>query len=249
MNISTKRYKNVGILGGMGPRASVYAHEKLLDYYINEQGSHQDEDFPTIIHYSLPLNGFSEKGFNDSVAIGIEKQLSKAVKCLESAGSELIIIVCNTVHLFFSKLQKKTDIKIINLIEEVTKETIRKDMDFVGILSSDTTRRTGLYQEYLDKYNVKHLGSTLNEQKKIDSVILRAMNNTNSVDDLKDLVKIINRMQNMGVKGVVLGCTELPLVFDKFKESNLFTSINIPIIDSVEVIVKRIGKYSIEEKY
>ena len=109
------RNKTIGVLGGMGPEASSTLYRKIIKYSQNEYNAIQDCDYPPIIINSLTLFGFDETGITDHELV--KSQLIEGVQQLEKAGSDLIIIGCNTVHCYFDDMQNAVNVPIFNIIE------------------------------------------------------------------------------------------------------------------------------------
>ena len=141
--------KTIGVLGGMGPEASSNLYSKIIKYAQHEYGAVQDFDYPPIIIYSLPLFGFDETGIVDETLV--KKQLIEGVKKLESAGSDLIIIACNTVHSYFKEMQSAINVPIFNIIEETKKRVVEFGYKKVGLFASESTNKLELYRQQLRK--------------------------------------------------------------------------------------------------
>ncbi len=116
----TNKHKTIGVLGGMGPEASANLYSKIIKYAQYKYNAVQDFDYPPIIIYSLPLFGFDETGIVDEKLV--KQQLIDGVKKLESAGCDLIIIGCNTVHIFYDEMQAAIKIPILNIVEGTKKK-------------------------------------------------------------------------------------------------------------------------------
>ena len=140
-----KKNKTIGILGGMGPEASANLYSKMIKYTQHEYGAVQDSDYPPIIIYSMPLLGFDETGIVDQDSV--KMQLIEGVRKLENAGCDLIIIGCNTVHIFFDEMQAAVNIPILNIVEETKKKVVDFGCKKVGLFASESTSKTKLYQK------------------------------------------------------------------------------------------------------
>ena len=114
--------KTIGVLGGMGPGASANLYMEIIKYSQHKYNAIQDTDYPPIIIYSLPLDGFDETGITNIKLV--EDQLVVGVKKLEAAGCDLIIIGCNTVHILYEKMQAAVKIPILNIVEETKNKVI-----------------------------------------------------------------------------------------------------------------------------
>lgn len=183
------RNKIIGILGGVGPRASAHFLQAFIRK-LNERGISQDGDFPTIILLSLPLDEWGITGAHDKMVVA--GQLQEAAKWLDNAGVEIIAIPCNTVHEFHDQLQSKAP--ILNIIEE----TLRDAPQSVGVLCSRQSRESRLYER--GGRNVLYVA----DQSVVDAVIGSAMAGLPS-----DIDCLVAQLKAKGAEAIILGCTEL----------------------------------------
>ena len=197
-------------MGGMGPGASAYFYQLLVKLAQQKYGAQQDTDYPSMIIYSLPLAGFTELGVADDKAV--KKQLIAGVRKLEKAGADFIVIPCNSVHQFYNDMQKTVAVPIISIIEATIKEVKKKDMRKVGVLSSETMKKLGLYHKALQENGNKVLLADNKQQEMVNKLILSVMTGDYALGEVKILDKIISDFASKGAEGVVIGCTELPLI-------------------------------------
>ena len=160
----TRKNKTIGVLGGMGPEASSNLYSKIIKYAQQEYGAVQDFDYPPIIIYSLPLFGFDETGIVDETTV--KKQLIDGVKKLESAGCDLIIIACNTVHSYYHEMQSTVNVPIFNIIEETKKRVIKLGYKKVGLFASESTNKLQLYQKRFADSNIQVISPNNTQQMK-----------------------------------------------------------------------------------
>lgn len=220
------KYKAIGILGGMGPVASANLYHKLLSIAQDKYQAEQDSDYPQIILNSLSMQGFNETGFTDQNLV--KKELIAGVKTLEAAGADFIIIACNTVHYFLHEMQKNVSIPILSIISETIKEVKKRKYRTVGILSSESTLKLGLYTQELSNENIDAVAATEREQKVLNQVILNVMAGHQGEADTKGIIKIVESMRKKGAEAIVLGCTEIPLVIGQDDiDTHLFNSSSI----------------------
>ncbi len=221
--------KIIGILGGMGPEASANIYKNIIKVTQQKYGATQDSEYPPVLLYSLPIDGFDEEGVKDADLV--KKQLMSAVQRLEQAGSDFIIIACNTVHVFYEEMQSAISIPILNIVEHTAKYVSDRGLKYVGVLSSSDTRKTGLYQTALERENVKSELVSDIEQKELDEVILHVMGGRQNDEDVIKMKNIILNLSRKGVDAVVLGCTELPLAINQIQT-------DVILIDSNKVIAE-----------
>ena|SRR6185369_8188224 len=226
-----KPKKKIGILGGMGPLASATFYKDVVDSCVLKFNAQQDYEFPKIYLYSLPLTGFSERGFEEPELV--RDQLVDAVKELEEMGCDFISIACNTVHHFHSDMQKAVEIKVLNIVEETVNEVKSLGIKTVGIMSSESTRNLGLYEKELKRNKVKAIHVDDKEQRELNQIILNIMGGKLELRDEILLKMIMNNLMEKGSEAIILGCTELPLLV---RNMNLQ---EIMYLDSLKILANK----------
>ena len=229
-------YKNIGILGGMGAAASSDFYQEIVKILQHEYHAEQDTDFPPMFIYNLPLAGFDETGFADENLV--KEQLVAGVKKIEAMGSDFIVIPCNTVHHFYETLSKSVGIPILSIIEATVDEALRRNYKKIGLLTSESTRRYGLYESVLKKRGLAFLSVSDEEQSKLNSVVHHAIGGTQGVQEVLELHSIISRLQEEGADTIVLGCTELPLVISQ-------EECPLPLLNSTSILAETAVRYSL----
>lgn len=230
--------KTIGILGGMGPEASAYFYNLLIKLAHTKYGAVQDTDFPPIIIYNLPLFGFDETGITDEKLV--EDQLVAGVKKLESAGSDFILIACNTVHKLQPVMQAALHVPILGIIDETVHEAVRKGYRKVGLLTSESTNRMGLYVSKLQEHGIDSIAANAIEQEKLNQIILHVMSGTHDDADDRTIRDIAAGFVERGADAIILGCTELPLAVGR-------AEFPVPLLNSNEIITDRALSVAFEQ--
>lgn len=212
----------IAILGGMGPQASARLLETLINTLVGE-GFRQDF-FPQILLNSIPVPNFMENTHKSQQA---ELMLQQNIKSLEAFKPACFTMVCNTAHILLHNLQAHTEVPFISLIESVAQHVRDSKIKTVGLLASPTTIRCGLYQNILEKEGIEVILPSVNHQKTITKIITRVLEGKIENKNKKDLAKIAVSLKKRGAQGIVLGCTELPLVYENVKPLIVFDSIQI----------------------
>lgn len=221
--------KTIGILGGMGPVASANLYHHIISYSQNEYGAVQDNEYPPVILYSLPLDGFDETGIVDDELVC--KQLIEGVQTLEKAGCNLIIVACNTVHYFYKEMQASVTIPILSMIQVVCDQVAAGGYQNVGLLCSESTNQLNLYKQPLTANNVTLLSPTSAQQAKLNQVIEHVMGGHQNTTDVLTLKEIIRNYTMQGAEAIILGCTELPIAINQ-------THTDITLFDTLEIVTK-----------
>ncbi|MCL5439207.1 MAG: amino acid racemase [Patescibacteria group bacterium] len=219
-----KNKKAICILGGMGPQASVYMHKMLVELSARYFNAKNNEDYPEIIIYSIPIPDFISNKVNKRKALIM---LKKRVAEINKLSVSQIGIACNTAHLLLGELQNISKTPFVSIIDEVNK-TVGPKIKKVGLLASPTTIKSYLYQNVLEKKRIEIITPSLIELEILEKIIRKVIRGKITKKDQITLRSIANSLKDRGAEGIILGCTELPLIFPpKF---------SLPVFNSVEIL-------------
>ncbi len=217
--------KTIGIIGGLGTETS-------CSFCLNVNNSIKkiSEGQPRLVMENVPishkaLNTIARGGFSAEV-LGL---LVDSVKRLNRAKVDLIVIPCNTVHVFINDLRKISDVPVLSIIEETA--TACKDKSFmrVGVLGSTTTIKEELYFAELRKQSIEMIIPNEEDQHFVSECIIRIVNQNTVPEDKQRMIEIIERMNEKGAEAIILGCTDLFLIITP-------EDIAVPLINSTEVL-------------
>lgn len=201
----------IGILGGMGPQASARLYELLIEGTKAYTPAAIDSDYPEIVLLNVPVPNF----------ISNKKQMDKAKKMLiertillEQAGCIVNGIACNTVYILLADLQAVTKVPFLSIPRLVAERVEAAGFERVGLLATPSTLDSNLYDKALrETVLVRPEAKTA---EKIEALIYKQLQNRISVNDRKSLRKLVRgfkKAEKLDV--VILGCTELPLIYGK----------------------------------
>lgn len=149
---------------------------------------------------------------NDDWGI-IEDNLYKGLKVLENAGVDFSIIATNTMHLLFDKLQSRIQMPLISIIDAVAESIKEAGFNKVGLVGTEFTMNHPFYQEGLEKSNIQAFVPGQLDQDFISQVIYGELSKGILRDESRQgYLNIIDKLVDQGAEGVVLGCTEIPLL-------------------------------------
>ena len=162
------------------------------------------------------------------------KSLLAGCKFLEKSKCKFIVIPCNTAHYWFYDLQKKTKIPIINMPKEVYSHSIKtcKKNSLIGLLATEGTLKTGVYNKFFDKY-YKLINPSKSVQKNNVNKAIKLVKMGRIKEAEKAIRPAVNSLVKMKCKKIILGCTELPIAifafksFQKIKKSKTFLDPNL----------------------
>lgn len=218
----------LGILGGMGPHAGLRFCELLLQLSIDCYGAKRNADFPHFLLSNLPVPDLICSREDEELTVAM---VEAEAKRLEVAGAELIVLACNTMHLFQDRFQQATCARFISLIDAVMHNVQRDGRKTVGLLGSMTTMQSDLYSEPLHQAGIELVLPSATEQQELSGCIQTIIAHRSSDRDQAFLRHLIESLHQQGAEAVILGCTELPQIFKP-------NSVAVPVYDSLRILAE-----------
>ena len=229
-------YKKIGILGGLSPESTVIYYLRIVRRYQELFGDHS---YPEIIIYSMSFQKFVDWMAKDRWN-EITDELIRGIRNLAAAGADFALIATNTMHLVFDKVEKASPIPLISIVD-ATAEAIKKEkINTVGLLGTVFTMERSLYRDGLAKYGIKTLIPKKADRDYINKVIFEELCRGIIRDESRNNFKrIIEELTERGAEGIVLGCTEIPLLIDEMDVSTrIFDTTKIHADKALEFAVK-----------
>jgi aspartate racemase len=217
--------KRIGILGGMGPMATVDLYQKII---LNSPFNKDQEHFETVI-VSLPTIPNRSEYILESGKDPYYKML-EGIAMLEASNVDVIAIACNTAHHFVDRLSKKTLIPIINMID-IACSALAESAPVV-VMSTIGTASTGLYKKAVaNKKAIMAYEFNEVSQASVDAIIaqVKAGNMPQAEQQMNTLLHDVPALKTATV---ILACTELPLL------SGVFAQQGIAVIDPTLEVAK-----------
>jgi aspartate racemase len=144
--------KTIGMIGGMGPLATVHLFERIV---LRTKAEKDQDHIRIIIDNNTNIQDRTKAilGYGESPV----KELVGSAKMLEKSGADFLIMPCNTAHYFIDHIKKNIKIPFINMPEEAAKYTYDKygGDAVVGIMATDGTIKTKIYENYYDELGIK----------------------------------------------------------------------------------------------
>jgi len=207
--------KTMGVLGGMGPQASIRFYELAIKAS-QARGASKNSEFPHMLISNLPVPDFISDRVCEERSIAMVEQ--EAVR-LEKAGADFLVISCNTMHLHLERFSRKVDIPFVSMVDAVVDRINVDQRGYVGVLGSPTTIRSKLYHRPLVDAGIQEvIAPSMPEQDRLGELIKCVIAGTISWHSEELLLSIARGVVKRGATAIVLGCTELPLVASKAKE-------------------------------
>ncbi|MBZ9607445.1 aspartate/glutamate racemase family protein [Clostridium estertheticum] len=230
--------KTIGLIGGM-------SWESSLEYYriINETaklklgGLHSAQCLMYSVDFEK-IEGLQHQNKWDELT----NIMVDAAEKLKNGGADFIIICTNTMHKMASDIESRVGIKVLHIAEVTGEKIIQKGMKKVGLLGTKFTMEQEFYKKVLkDKFNIDVIIPDENERDILHEIIYnelcRGLISEGSREKYK---KIINNLSLKGAEGIVLGCTEIPLLIKQ-------EDINIPVFDTTTIHAISAVEFALEK--
>lgn len=216
-----KKIKTLGIIGGLGPETTAHFYMEVVFACSKISGKR-----PQILisNVAVPLKIEKELITEAKNEKNILPFLIDAAKQLEKGGADFIVIPCNTVHIFIKEIRKTVNIPVLSIIEETSNFLKKEKIKEIGLLATTVTIKTKLFDEKLRGCGIKIRIPNDSSQLKMGTIINRLVNNKHSEKDKKELIEIINELK---VKNVILACTDLQILNPKCDGVKIFDTMDI----------------------
>ena len=230
--------KKVGIIGGIGPASTLDYYSGIIDGY---RAIVNDGSYPEIIIDSVNmtemLSYIEREDWNS-----LTEMLVGAINNLKAARAQLVAIASNTPHIVFDKIEKRSPLPLISIVDETIAYAQAKKIKKAVIIGTRFTMRSGLYAKAFSKLNIATVTPSEDEQEQIHGIIFPKLEDgIVDFDDKNKLLALANWLiSEHNADALVLGCTELPLMIKKNDiDTLLLNTTQIHIDAIVDVIMEK----------
>lgn len=225
---SGKKYV-VGVLGGMGPEATVH----FMSEVIAMTPASGDRDHIRMLVDSNPQVPDRQDAIrgNDTA---VRAELVSMGQQLEASGADFLVMPCNTAHAFVDDAIQSVSIPFVHIIRETVKEieNAYPQVERVGILATDACLLAGVYQNELRAKGKTAILLGTEDQQMCMSLIASIKAGDTGSQVRHKMADLAERLVASGADAVIAGCTEIPLVLEN-------SGIKAPLISSTAVLAKR----------
>ncbi len=228
--------KRIGLIGGMSWKSS-------QDYYriINEEvkaqlgGSHSANCIMYSFDFQLIEDLQHKRDWEKLTQIMVDEANN-----LKTAGAEFIVICANTIHIMAKDIEEKTNLKVLHIAQATASAIKEKQLKKVLLLGTKFTMEGTFYKDILNENDIEVIIPNDEDREFIHQVIFTELVRGIVKDESKQkYLSIINSLKEKGIEGVVLGCTEIPMLV---KQEDL----DIPVLNTTEIHSKAAAKFSLK---
>jgi aspartate racemase len=204
--------KTLGLIGGTS-WVSTIDYYKSINELINKRLGGVNS--AKLILYSVNFDEFQPPTDIQNWGPLKERFTNIAIK-LQQAGAEGLVFCANTPHLVADEVQRELDIPIIHIAEATAHEVKKTNLKTVALLGTRITMEQDFYKNKVFAQGIKTIIPEANERQYIHDTILKEMCRNIFTKEMKDhYLHIINDLINKGAQGIIMGCTEIPMLIKK----------------------------------
>jgi len=229
--------KTIGMIGGMSWESSLEYYRIVNETVRDKRGSLSSAK---CILYSVDFSEIEKLQVQERWK-ELTDEMIKAGMSLKNAGADFLIICTNTMHLMADEVQKAAGLKLLHIAEAAGDAAAKKGMKKVGLLGTRFTMEKDFYQKsLLDGFGIETIIPEKEERDEVHRVIYEELCAGIIRKESRDAYQqIIKHLCERGAEGIVLGCTEIPLLIQQ-KDSS------IPIFDTIYLHARRAAEYALE---
>lgn len=203
--------KTIGIVGGIAPGSTIEYYRLLVDSY---RARTQDNSYPPILINSINMTKMLDH-INAGQLVETVDYLSAAIKALVAGGAQIGLLASNTPHIVFDEIQARSPIPLISIVGAACDAAKALGLTRLGLLGTCSTMQGRFYPEAFLRQNIDVIRPTPAEQEIIHDKYMNELVKGVFLPETKAaLLGIIdNFKQRNTLDGIILGGTELPLLF------------------------------------
>ena len=229
--------KTIGLVGGLSWESSK-EYYRIINETVNERlgGLHSAKCMLYSLDFAEIRKIQQTKGWDE-----VTKILIDAAHRLEAAGADIVVICANTMHKFVPEIQRRIHVPILHIADATAEKILEKGLKKVGLLGTKMTMEEDFYKGRIgERFGIDVLVPDKDERDFIeraifDELCVGKMNPSSK----KRFKEIIGKLVENGAEGIILGCTEIPLLIKQ-------EDVNVPIFDTAEIHAKAAVEFALE---
>ena len=220
--------KTIGMIGGTG-WPSTLEYYRIINQETNRRlgGLNSAKIFLSSFNYA-EIDALNKKEDH----AGVYKLVLDAAQRLKKSSVDFLLLCANTLHQYADNLEREIGLKIVHIADATAEEIKRKDLTMIGLLGTKFTMEMDFYTKRLSAAGIESLVPPKPEREFIHNAIMNELLKEEFKKETKEkFLNIISELEHSGAQGIVLGCTEIPLLITQ-KDSHL------PVFNTLEIHAK-----------
>lgn len=217
--------KTIGLIGGITPQSTIMYYQVLNNLASKEYG---DKHSAKVIINSVDFGEISKLQSEGKWDV-LDGIMANAAKSLENAGATCILICANTMHLTIEAIRKVVQIPVIHIAEATGEQILEKKISKVALLGTKYTMEKTFYIDVLKSMGIEVIIPEKADREIVHTIIYDELSKGVLKATSKEAyITIINKLEKEGAEGVILGCTEIPLLIQQ-------EDVSIPVFDTTTI--------------
>lgn len=217
--------KTIGLVGGIS-WVSTQDYYKYINEGVNEKLG--GLNFARLIIHSLNYGDIKRNNDAGDWEANL-KLLTEAAENMKAGGAQAIVLCANTMHLLAKPLEEKINLPVIHIAEATAGEILKKKLKKVALLGTKFTMEKTFFTDKLKEKNIEAIIPGEADREFIHWTIFEELGRGIISDESKaKYISIINNLQQQGAEGVILGCTEIPLLIQQ-------NDVSVPVFDTTKI--------------
>jgi aspartate racemase len=201
--------KTIGLIGGTG-WVSTQEYYRLINEETNKKLGGLNA--ARCILYSLNYGDINEYNLRDD-SEGVYRLVLDAAVKLKNASADFLLLCANTLHQYVERLSEEVKLPIVHIADAAAGEIKKKGLSVIGLLGTKYTMEMDFYTKRLTAAGINSLVPEKPERLFIHSTIMdELLKEIFKPESKKRFLEIIDSLEQKGAEGIVLGCTEIPLL-------------------------------------
>lgn len=219
--------KTVGVIGGMGPEATV----DFLRRLVAATPARDDRDHLHVLVDNNPKVPSRIAALIEGTGEDPAPVLCAMAKGLQAQGADFLVIPCNTAHYYLPTIARSIQIPLLNMVELSIRKLAAAGARRVGLLASPAVRLVGLYKVQMEQAEMQALFPDPCHEEMLLDVIKAVKAGQSGGRRRQDYAKVAGHLLDAGADALLVACTELSILKLPKKNANL-------MVDTLDVLVE-----------
>ncbi len=228
--------KTIGLIGGISWQSTLVYYKILNELVVKEMG--HPNSCKCLIH-SVQFGEVKKLQYADDWN-SLNALMAEAALSLQNGGADLLMIGANTMHLTAPYVSRKISIPIIHIVDAVGENIVAQGLTKVGLLGTQFTMQKDFYKTHLKKtFNINTIVPEGEDFETINTIIYTELvKGTINETSKQQYLQIMQRLVERGAQGIILGCTEIPLLVQQ-------QDCDYPVFDTTDLHAKAAVQYAL----
>ena len=214
--------KRIGILGGISAESTIEYYSRMVKKYFERR---RDYYYPEIVIFSLNFQRFTDFE-NSGDRDGYVGEIMTGIRTLEDAQADFILMAANSPHAVFDEVEARATVPMISIVQVTARRAARQGLKRLLLLGIKFTMQSSFYREACSELGIDVVVPSAAEHDEINHIIFEEL--ARGIFKPETRERLLDMISRYPVDGVILGCTELPLILKQEDTS-------VPLLDTLDL--------------